>query len=205
MSPPYVAATLMAAALVFESFESGWEHRWISRELGSNRNRVTVEQVDGEAILRIDSASSAGMQLHELAIDALPVGEISWRWKVTAPLAGTVDEAEKEADDYAARLFVIFDPLPLGPKSRALCYVWASTKPTESVYPSPYSESVATIVVESGADSAGRWVREHRNFLMDYKRFFGEDPKAVTAIAVMVDTDNTGATATTWFDDILLE
>jgi hypothetical protein len=38
--------------------------------------------------------------------------------------------------------------------------------------------------------------------LADYRRIFGEEPGAVDAVAIMTDTDNTGASATAWYGDI---
>ncbi|NIQ52182.1 MAG: DUF3047 domain-containing protein, partial [Gemmatimonadetes bacterium] len=33
----------------------------------------------------------------------------------------------------------------------------------------------------------------------------GEEPDPVSAVALMVDTDDTGRRATAWFDDVVLE
>ncbi len=72
------------------------------------------------------------------------------------------------------------------------------------MYPSPYSSNIATVVLRSGDRDAGQWVNEERDFIKDFERFFGETPEMVTALALMVDTDNTGARGRAWFDDLEL-
>ena len=66
------------------------------------------------------------------------------------------------------------------------------------------ASSVATVVVESGDERSGEWITEQRDFVTDFRTIFGEPPEMVTAVAVMVDTDNTDTDATAWFDDIAL-
>ena len=58
------------------------------------------------------------------------------------------------------------------------------------------------IAVESGSGRAGQWIRERRDVREDYRHVFGEEPGRVDAVAIMTDTDNTGATATAWYGDI---
>jgi hypothetical protein len=61
------------------------------------------------------------------------------------------------------------------------------------------------IAVQSGPARAGEWLAERRDIVADFRRAFGEDPPRIGAIAVMTDTDNTGATAAAWYDDLVLE
>jgi len=63
---------------------------------------------------------------------------------------------------------------------------------------------VMIVAVESGDSLAGRWVREERNYLEDYRRLFGEEPGQLGAVAIMTDTDNTGGQASAWYGDISL-
>jgi hypothetical protein len=128
---------------------------------------------------------------------------LNWKWKVTRGLSHA-GEREKPGDDYAARVFVSFDPDPFSKDSRAICYVWASEEPVGSLYPSPYSSNVVTIVLKNGDDHFGVWSSEKRNLSEDYRRAFGTSPQQLHALAVMVDTDNTGSRATAWFSDFAL-
>jgi hypothetical protein len=120
-------------------------------------------------------------------------------------LDGNRKEREKRGDDFAARVFVIFDARE-GPWSgRALCYVWSASQPVGSMYRSPYSEDVAMIVVESGGHRASSWVDVRRDVLRDFRTAFGAAPDSLTAVAIMVDTDNTRSRATAWFESMGVE
>ncbi len=58
------------------------------------------------------------------------------------------------------------------------------------------------IAIESGTNRAGEWVDERRDVRTDYRQMFGEEPASVDAVAIMTDTDNTGAAASAWYGDI---
>ena len=61
------------------------------------------------------------------------------------------------------------------------------------------------VAVESGNENVGKWITEHRNVYKDFKALFGEEPPAAGGIAIMTDTDNTGESATAYYDDIRIE
>lgn len=116
------------------------------------------------------------------------IGKISWRWKVAKSLSKNTKEKKKRGDDYAGRLFVVFEPHFLNWRTRAICYVWAAHEPVGSIYKNPYAKSVATIVIESGNERCGIWINEERDFIADYRKYFGGAPEMVSAVAIMVDT-----------------
>jgi DUF3047 family protein len=58
------------------------------------------------------------------------------------------------------------------------------------------------IVLESGNGKAGTWIQEERDYIEDYQHCFERAPKELSAAAIMVDTDDTAAQATAWFDDL---
>jgi hypothetical protein len=60
------------------------------------------------------------------------------------------------------------------------------------------------IAAESGDGQVGKWVNEERNYYLDYKRIFGEEPPKLRAVAVMTDTDDTQDESTAWYGDIFL-
>ena len=74
--------------------------------------------------------------------------------------------------------------------------MWAGNEPVGSVYPSPYASSIATVVIESGDKHSGQWITEQRDFVADFRSIFGKTPEMVSAVAIMVDTDNTDARTT---------
>ena len=188
--------------LVEARFDEGWAERWSEVKLARRANQFsTVEDSSGAVLLaRSERSASALWYRLDLGPEEAPV--VSWRWKVESALTGNDREREKRGDDYAARFFVIFDDEPFSRRARAICYVWATSEPAGSKYRNPYFANVQTVVLQSGNALAGAWTREERNFLQDYRAAFGEEPKSLTALAVMVDTDNTEANVSTWFGDI---
>ncbi len=150
------------------------------------------------------SRKSASGLWRMLNIHPAESGAISWGWEMEHSLSTNRYERMKKGDDYSARVFVVFEPRFLKWKTRSICYVWATQQPAGSIYGSPFASNVATIVLESGDSRTGEWITEKRDFVADYKRFFGESPKRVSAVAIMIDTDNTGGEATAYFNDILL-
>jgi hypothetical protein len=205
-------ATLAVASVVAvpespaftERFDPGWEERWMVRRLKGPSARFDVVEEDGNPVLRVESREAASGLWHMTAQHAAARAGISWRWKVERPLSGNRRERKKSGDDYAARLFVVFEPALFDWRTRALCYVWAGNEPAGSVYPSPRAGTVGTFVLQGGTEHAGQWVREERDYVADYRNFFGEEPEMISAIAIMVDTDDTGSSAITYFDDLSL-
>jgi hypothetical protein len=58
------------------------------------------------------------------------------------------------------------------------------------------------LAVESGGGKLNRWVSYKRNIREDLNRFLGADAETTLAVALMVDTDNTGQNALSYFGDI---
>ena len=49
------------------------------------------------------------------------------------------------------------------------------------------------------------WQAEQRDVLADYENFFGESPREISGVAIMVDTDNTDSRAEADFSELSLE
>jgi hypothetical protein len=177
---------------------------------------------EGTIVLRAEARASMASLVHPLRLDPIPLPFISWRWKIS----NTLDKADlktKSGDDFPARVYVLFDydvgKLPLLQRIKiflarklygrevpaaALCYVWDGKAAVDTSAWSPYTDRVRVIVVESGAANIKRWREERRDLVADFRAAFGEEPPAVTGVAVASDTDNTGESVTAWFGDIKL-
>ena len=189
---------------LLDDFENGWQSGWNERIFTKlpTEYRVVRKQ-NGQALMGQSQKSASGLW-HMLDIQPVESGSISWNWEVEHSLSSNRDERRKQGDDYAARVFVVFEPHFFSWRTRSICYVWAGQEAVGSIYASPYASNVATIVLESGDSRAGQWITEKRDFVADYKNFFGEPPKTVSAVAIMIDTDNTGGEATAYFNNIFL-
>ena len=167
--------------------------------LSTRRNAFAViDEADGNRALQIESDNSASALWYDLR-NSHSVGRLlSWRWRVDTDAVHMLDERERRGDDYRARVLVIFG------RDRSLCYVWASSEPVGSVFASPADQRVTTIVLRSGDALVGKWQMEERDIERDYKSVWGENPEMLSALALIVDTDDTDSHATTRFDDVAL-
>ena len=200
---------------------AGWQELTFKKI--QNHTRYSVVQEGDNAVLKAESDRSASGLLKEVSASAKTYPVLAWRWKVERVLK-TADAQKKSGDDFAARVYVAFkyDPESAGawerakygaakklygkyPPKGALNYVWDNRLPAGSRFNNPYSDRAKMIVVRSGPEKAGQWVSEEADVYSDYRALFGEEPPEIAFIAVMCDTDNTGESATAYFDDIVLK
>jgi hypothetical protein len=122
---------------------------------------------------------------------------LTWRWKVTElPLGG--DFRRPATDDQAAQVLVAFAD------RRVLAYIWDSTAPqgaTDSVTWSPLVH-IHSIVCESGAAQADRWVPEARDVAADYERAFGKSAPRVKGLRLQINSQHTGTVAESYFGEV---
>jgi hypothetical protein len=148
--------------------------------------------------------------LYPVAVKEATHAVLRWRWRVRSTLDGTPPETTKAGDDFAARVFVVFETSWLPTRTRAINYVWAAREPVGTSFASPYTDRVHHVVLRSGSDDESgfendTWHAEERDVLRDYREHFGHEAPVINAVAVMVDTDNTGRTATAWITELELE
>lgn len=182
--------------------------------------RFRLDADDGTTVLRADADRAMAGLSKKVRVDLGRLPYLCWRWKIAAPLL-KADLRTRQGDDYAARVYVLFDyptdRLPLGERLKlgtlkrlfgvdipaaALNYVWDNRYPVGTVAPNAYTDRARMWVLRSGKGEAGRWALEVRDLKADFRRAFGEDAPAAVAVVVASDTDNTGEKATAWFGDI---
>lgn len=198
-----------------------WQHQPL-RGVPPNRYALVADQAT--TVLRIEVDGSASSLVHAVPANLRDARTLRWRWRTDAlPVAARL--GERDGDDFAARLYVMFDyPLErLGLADRialrlaralhgpsvpaaAICYVWNATPAPAEVIASPFTGRVRMMVARSGPP--GRWHEERRDLDRDFKLAFGEEHgagrAALMAIALAADGDQTGAAFSTGFGDIEL-
>jgi len=196
----FLPAVSMATDVIeLGSFSSSGLSGWSEKSFqGTTEYRIVEER--GEKVLYAKSEKAASGLVFETDYDPQQFPILSWRWKINE-IVSKGDSRSKSGDDYAARIYVIF-PHWFFPKTKTLNYIWGNQLPKDSFQRNVYTSNAMMIAVESGSAKAGEWVTVQRNLLDDYRKAFGEEPARVGAIAVMTDTDNTGATAEAWYGDI---
>ena len=182
-----------------DDFEQGLSPCWEKKSFQGETSYTVVSEGSGHVLhARSQGAASGLVCKKEYRLQDSPL--LSWRWKVSNIIPGG-DETKKSTDDYAARVYVIF-PHWFFPRTKTISYVWGNKLARGAALASPYTSNAQLVAVESGAEKVGEWLTERRNVLEDYRRLFGEEPPTVGAIAIMTDTDNTGASAEAWYDDL---
>ena len=83
--------------------------------------------------------------------------------------------------------------------------VWSSAGMSGEDWPNPYTANVHMIVLNGKGDMPGQWVMQARDVAADFERFFGDVPEKIDAVALMTDTDQSGAKATAWYADLRFE
>ncbi len=154
-------------------------------------------------VLRATSTDSASGLVYKQRIDLTQTPYLTWRWKIANQLAN-VHETIRRGDDYAARIYVVIDGGLLFWKTRALNYVWAYGSAPGTTWPNAFAGSNAKMLALRWRDDpVATWQTEKRNVRADLRRVFGRDIRYIDAVALMTDTDNTGATVTAYYGDIL--
>lgn len=175
---------------------------------------------EGRTVLRLRSQASASGLARSLRVDPASHPLLSWRWKARN-LVEKGRLRDKAGDDFALRLYVIFDlpatALTLGERMQmsiaralwgdrlplaALCYVWDGQAAAGTIAPNAFTDRVRMVVAQSGSANLGRWVAQERDVAADFRDAFGIPAPAVTSVIVSADTDNTGESSESWFGDV---
>lgn len=180
-------------------------------------------QLDGRTVIRARSKAAASGMVRDLDIDPTRYPWLSWQWRIENTL-NKGDVTTKQGDDCAARIYVAFEFVEEGKTfwdrfrhkaaciaagkklpGTALTYIWGNKAIPGTIIDSPYTPQSKMVIVESGNGLKGKWVLEKRNIMKDYQTAFGHAPPKIMGIAIMTDTDNTGASTTAYYGDIHLE
>jgi hypothetical protein len=198
----------------------GWQRYSLGK--GQRVTAYSLAQVDGRVVLKANADASVSALVHRLRADPARTPWLAWTWRTEGTLS-RADMLSKAGDDYAARVYVLFDydesrlglldrakiaaarliygdPIPVA----ALCYVWDNRQPEGFSAWSAYTDRLRVIVAESGGTRVGQWVSEAHDVAEDFRRAFGEPAPPISAVIVAVDTDNTGERALSYFGDLAL-
>lgn len=197
LPPLHAAAAEIAVSHFGSEGLNGWE---VKSFKGTTDYRIVHE--NGRAIVKARAIWTASGLTKKIKFNPAAYRYLKWSWKVEGTVAGG-DEMTKGGDDYAARVYVIF-PGRFFWQTRALNYIWANKLPKGESTANAFTANAKMIAVESGPSESGQWLYEERDILSDYRRVFGENPPDAGAVAIMTDSDNTGAAVTAWYGDITL-
>lgn len=161
-------------------------------------------------VIEARSDGAAGAIVRSISIDPRRYPVLTWHWKISRTLPESSLHL-KEGDDFPVRLMVSFgngteignSAAKSGFPAKTLCYVWTANEPVGTLAVNPHHDQVITIVA-ADSSTAGSWLGFSRNVVDDYLAAFSEEPGMITGIALMTDSDNTGARVTAWYGPISL-
>lgn len=190
---------------------------------GKKLTQYSWTEKDGRPALEAASDRSASIWRKRLEPAPPNVGEVSFSWWVQSLIPGA-NVSDIDHEDAVARVIFGFagdiDKLPLRtrmkfelaqaltgevPPYATLMYVWDSKLPVGTVVINPRSDRIRKIVVDSGPAELRRWREHRRDLAADFRLAFGETPGPLTSMAVMTDSDNSRASARTWYGPVELK
>ena len=173
---------------------------------------LQVKKVKGEITWRLGSnekgnfikaeAEGKGSGLgKEVKIDLSKTPFINITWKVEKDLSG-INEKTKKGHDYAARVFVIKKTGSTMLSNRAINYVFSSNQNVDENWRSPYTKKSVDYVLSTTKENLDTWVTVRANVKEHFKKFHNLDVVDLTAVAIMLDTDNSKLKAISYFQNI---
>jgi Protein of unknown function (DUF3047) len=190
---------------------------------GKAVTRYSWTEKDGRPALEAASERSASIWRKRLDPALVQVGEVHFSWWVQSLIPGA-NVSDVDREDSVARVIFGFggdiDALPLRtrmkfelaqaltgevPPYATLMYVWDSKLPVGSIVVNPRSDRIRKIVIDSGPAELRRWRDHKRDLAADFRLAFGEAPGPLKSMAVMTDSDNSRASARTWYGPVELK
>jgi len=194
---------------------------WMPMRINERKLLTRYDLVDDgdKVVLHARADKSASGLVHNTRVNLAATPMLSWRWKTAAPVADA-DPHTGSREDAPLRIVLEFEgdrsKLPLTDRAvdgfsekvagrplpyATLMYIFAENIPVGTIVPNPHTRRIQMVVVDNGA-GVRAWNSVSRNVREDFKRAFGEEAGAVTAIGVLTDTDNTGGSVEAWYGDM---
>lgn len=208
-----------STASALERLPRGWEDLVLRRDLPRTDYQLAV--VDGRRVLRASGHGASGVRCR-LQVAAREMRKLQWSW-CTREVPPGMSVGRSETDDSPARVAIGFhgDEQRLSARDRALyelvqlitgerlpfatlMYVWDGQLPPETVVGYARTARIQYVVVESGPERAGRWIRYERDLVDDFRSVFGGDPESIESVGVMTDGDDLQIDLETCYGDIRL-
>ena len=162
---------------------------------GQRAPRLTVIDSIGQRLLRLSGTGTAGWLFNRLSLPVQPSPmRLAVSWRVLAAPAGA-DLRDANSDDAALRVFVVFATHGRFERTpRTLFYSSGSAEPVG--YSRSSHQSRALHVIRMGPNVASpMWIDATLDPFADYQRVWGGKPRAIVAVGLMQDTEQTGGTA----------
>lgn len=174
---------------------------WDKRILSEGSTWQVVDD-SGDRVIKLRSESSSLSLEKRIVVDLRETPYLEWEWKVTV-LPSRGNFTATLTDDQAGQLLVTF-PKTVFERRKVITYLWDSTAPKGSMAdaPGPLFLNIKAIVVESGDDQLGKWVREKRNLLEYFQAVFGAIPERAIGLRIQLNSQHTHSEAEAFWKTI---
>jgi hypothetical protein len=196
-----------------------WEPWLIVR--GNAPTQYRVAEVEGISALEAEGVEGGSGMWRKIRIDPARQPMLEFRWRVPQPEPGSPPLSVTSRASPMMRLSVGFhgdsDKLDFDDRVKlrmaraltvnglpyaSLLYVWMVGVPAGTVLPSPHTDRVRLIVVESGLQRVGEWITVRRNVAEDFRLAFGEEPGDIVGVGLMTDYGDDGSRRRAFYGDI---
>ncbi len=176
----------------------------------------------GRRVIQADADNSVSLYRRMVRIEPSELGRVSFSWMVPGLIPGA-DLSRQDTEDAPVRLVLGFDGdlgrLPgkdrllfdliegiVGepPPYATLMYVWDNRAAVGSVIVAARTGRIRKVVVDSGPTQTSVWRFHERDIANDFRMAFGEEPGALTSIALMTDSDNTRTKVRAYYGEVSL-
>jgi len=176
---------------------TGLPGNWKPQNWGTpNYQNIKIVDDGGHRALSMKSADDSSTINREIKgkVDLKATPILEWEWKAIALPKGA-NSCNKETDDQAGQVFLLWPRFPEAVRSRIIGYVWDTTRPVGTTCKSEKTGMVTYIVVRSGSADLNRWITEQRNVVEDFKKVYGDTPDAPAVLSLAIDSNDTHSTA----------
>lgn len=197
-----------------------WE---IFRVPGKQPGRYRYVQHEGRDAVLALADGSGSMLRHRRNIQPANLGQLSFSWHVPAatPVANA---ALPTLEDVPVRIVLAFEgdrsrfsiknsllselsqlltgePLPYA----TLIYSWSRVSPPGDVIFNDQTDRIRKLVVESGDAGYNQWRSYERDIRADFRKTFGEEPGALTSLAVFTEAEKDQGLLQAWYGPVMLQ
>jgi Protein of unknown function (DUF3047) len=199
-----------------------WHFAGLPARFAKPPTQFDLTELDGKKVLRVRTDQSYGNLVHSWSG---PLSTIKFRWRLDTALIKSSLKA-KATEDSALKVCLSFDmpvqDVPIIDRTKlrlaqlvsperlptaTLCYVWAHSESVGSELPSPYTNRLRYIVLNSGESQLKTWQEHQRDVAADFLKLYGAESSsvpAVTAIIIGADSDNTHDASLGYIADIVV-
>lgn len=199
--PPLLVEDWSRAPLGSKGVPPGWQK--YETPGGHPAYDFTVVEDAGRRALWMKSAGEHSTIAKEVQADLGATPILAWQWRVQS-LPQRADLRNRATSDATGHVFAVWPRFPALVRTRLIGYVWDPVLPIGTVLPSRKTGAVTFIVVRRGEAGLGQWQENRRNVADDYRTVFGEAPPPLPALALSIDTNDTGSPAEAMFGRIEL-